>query len=87
MNIIDNKVDDRCYKCNGIGLIETKFILCNNCDGKKCFICRGTGILQNAWSECPRCLGNGVNDNDCFIYDKFINLRKNQFNKRSKSLD
>lgn len=78
---------NQCYKCNGLGLVETDFIKCGNCDGRKCFICRGTGILQYAWSECPRCLGNGIDCNETVIYDrvKLIN-GKNLTIKKNKSI-
>ena len=83
MELIKKKV--RCYKCNGIGLIETDFILCNNCKGSKCFACKGTGILQYAWSECPRCIGLGIDDKYTKLYDK---LNKQSLKiKKSKYVD
>ena len=40
----------KCYICDGYGLIKTKIIYCDNCNGSKCYKCRGTG-LQYGWSD------------------------------------
>ena len=66
----------KCYKCNGIGLVETQLILCKNCDGKKCYLCRGTGYLQYAWSECDRCIGVGSDGKETEMFDRVQILKK-----------
>lgn len=51
---------NQCPKCKGIGLMNTPYIVCNNCNGKKCYKCNELGYTQAAWSECNKCYGTGT---------------------------
>jgi len=60
---ISNKIfrnNKQCKKCNGIGLMKTKFITCSNCRGNKCYKCNELGYTQSSWSECDKCYGTGT---------------------------
>ena len=68
----------KCYICDGYGLIKTKIIYCDNCNGSKCYKCRGTGFSQYGWSECPRCIGVGSEGKETELYDRVHALKKKQ---------
>ena len=40
--------------------MNTPYIVCNNCNGKKCYKCNELGYTQAAWSECNKCYGTGT---------------------------
>ena len=50
----------QCHKCKGTGLMKTKFITCDICNGLKCYKCNELGYTQLLWSECSICYGTGT---------------------------
>lgn len=54
----------KCLVCEGMGLVATPLVVCQDCEGKGCSECkvRESGFDQVPWSECSACIGTGCAD-------------------------
>ena len=56
---IVKKTKIRCQICEGVGLVKSEVVLCDNCDGHKCMYCGESGYKSQPWTRCEVCYGDG----------------------------
>ena len=61
--LINDNFNNKCFKCNGSGLMKMEPIICQKCKGQFhpfCIYCENrSGFEIQPYETCDQCLGNG----------------------------